>query len=411
MASIRKDRGAWLIDYRDRRGKRHRERYRTKKAADVALAEMQVQIQKNTFRPDGRRIRFQEYAERWIANRKSDLRAGTWQTYNGQIRDYLLSAEYGLGPFKLSEVDLPTVNDFRAKLIERCRRLDGMTRADAPKGTLSDRSINAVLTLLGTILESALREGYLSLNPARHIDKLPRLKSEAIPLDVESGEVQKALQGAQEISEDFYLMVLISVLAGMRRGELLALRWFNFDFERNLIHVGDNYTRAGFGETKTKSGFRSVDMAPQLAAPLREHRLRKGNPAPDALVFDAGKGKPMHPDTVSGTLWARLRRSQDLAGMSPTMGTPRPVTWHSLRHTFASLLIAQGEHPRYIMEQMGHSSIEVTMNVYGHLLPSTGKRAAEKLGETVLGTKWAHEPVTGPAKEEAPLLNRCNEAS
>lgn len=103
-------------------------------------------------------------------------------------------------------------------------------------------------------------------------------------------------------------------------------------------------------------------------------------------MFDAGKGKPMHPDTVTGTLWVRLRRSQELTGLAPKMGTPKPVTWHSLRHTFASLLIAQGEHPRYIMEQMGHSSIEVTMNVYGHLFPSTGKRAAERLGAVVMGT-------------------------
>ena len=373
MACVRKYKGRWIVDYCDRQGKRHRVRVQNQKDGKRRLAEISVQVENGTHRPDASSLKFEDYVPRWIENRRHDLRAGTWQTYRGQIRDYLLHPEIGLGQVKLSQFDLPIVSEYRSQLISRYRKKTG--------GSLSDRSLSAILSLLGTILETALREGYLAMNPVRHISKLPRSKSEAISLDIDRGEVQRAIVGARSISQDFYMMVLLSVMTGLRRGELLALRWSSIDLEDQVLHVTENFTRSGIGSPKTSAGHRTIDLAPEVVQELRKFRLLKGNPEGVVFLFAREDGTLPHPDHVSKALWARLVRQEALQGVTPRRVSSRRLTWHGLRHTYASLLIKQNAPMKYISDQMGHSSIQITMDTYGHLMPSIGKDVVRQLGQ------------------------------
>jgi integrase len=108
--------------------------------------------------------------------------------------------------------------------------------------------------------------------------------------------------------------------------------------------------------------------------------MKKGNPASAKLLFDRGDGKPQDPTNLSKDIWTRILRAA---------GVRESVRIHDLRHTFCSMLLAQGASPKYIQSQLGHSSIMVTMDRYGHLMPETNQKETELLDETVFGKEKA----------------------
>jgi integrase len=167
---------------------------------------------------------------------------------------------------------------------------------------------------------------------------------------------------------------MAAVLTGMREGELLGLQWGDIDWLNSQIHVRRTYNHGRFYEPKTKTSRRKIDLAPELVRELK--RWRVACPPGDLdLVFPTENGTPE--DATNMVRWRflpALRRAK----------LPK-IRFHNLRHTYASLLIAQGEYPKYIQSQLGHSSINVTMDIYGHLMDTVNRRAATQLGKLVLG--------------------------
>ena len=366
MACVRKHRGKWVIDYRDASGHRHVEVSGTnKKEAERQLRQTMNQIESGSYRPDGKKKAFKEYAEAWVTEKKGDLKYNTWITYQGQARRYLFDKELGLATRKLATIDRPAVLDFKAKI-----------RKKYPK--LSNRTVNATLVLLGSILQSALMDGFISVNAARLVKKLPLEHREMEILKPE--EIQKILKTAKEKDWDLYVMIYLLVMTGMRRGEMMALDWNAINFNENTIVVRRSFTSSRFQKPKTKQSRRSVNMSPSVAKVLKAHKLKKGNPSGANLLFDRGNGLPKDPDSLTKNHWPQLLR---------TAGVRESVRLHDLRHTFCSLLLAQGASPKYIQSQLGHSSIMVTMDRYGHLMPETNQRERELLDETVFGKEKA----------------------
>ncbi len=163
---------------------------------------------------------------------------------------------------------------------------------------------------------------------------------------------------------------LCAILTGMRQGELLALHWDCIDFASMQIRVRRGLYKGAFIEPKSASSRRDIDMAPMLAQALRESPSRFAGD----LVFPQANGKPMNPNNLrSREFKPTLRR----AGL-------RDLPFHSLRDSYAALMIHAGHHPKYIQAQMGHASIRMTLDLYGHLMEETNPAASVKLQETFL---------------------------
>ena len=193
-----------------------------------------------------------------------------------------------------------------------------------------------------------------------------------------------AVEQAQKILQCFrglalYPIIALALATGMRRGELLALRWGDVDLDAGRIQVERSLeqTKAGlrFKEPKTKHGRRSIKIPPSIIAELRAHwaqqqaqrlRLGLGRAGDGDLVFASWDGTIRSPNATTRE-WVRALAENRL----PT------ISLHALRHTHASQLIAAGMDPVAISRRLGHASPTITLNVYGHLFANSDDRAAE----------------------------------
>lgn len=353
MACVRKYRDRWVIDYLDRQGRRHIETVgklteRVRREAERQLRERLNEVEAGRFQSQ-RRLRrtLDDYIKAWLIRRRPDLKPMTWEAYQSLVKCHIGP---GLGFFRFSEIDLEILEMFKSKLI----------------GKVGNRSVNAALSLLGTILEDAVREGYLPSNPTRHLRKLPVPRRE---MDFLSPiELQSLLSACEE--GDAKDLIVVGAMTGIRRGEMLALRWHDLDFDKSVLHVRRNYTRGQFHEPKTQSSTRAVSLAKSVVQILKERYLRKGSPSPGKLLFDRGDGRPIDPDHLSKKIWRKSLRAADLRDT---------LRWHDLRHTYASLLLEATGNMKLVQEQLGHSGIQVTMDRYAHLLPQCRENAMVNL--------------------------------
>jgi len=251
------------------------------------------------------------------------------------------------------------------------RRLHEVTRADikrliatlVTKG-LKKQTIHNILSPLKEAYNHAMDDGVVGSNPVARTGRFTRSsedrRTHIAPLTGE--EVRAVLGAAQEKGAmTAYPILLCAVRTGMREGELIGLQWEHVDFRGGFIEVRQAVVRRQVTTTKTHK-IRRVDLSPQLHAAL--HRLKeiqeleamaKGQ-APSPGAFLSHTGKRWADQTLRRAFVGCLQKAEI-----------RKVRFHDLRHTFASLLIQQGANPKYIQEQLGHGSIQVTMDIYGHV--------------------------------------------
>jgi integrase len=237
-----------------------------------------------------------------------------------------------------------------------------------------------------------------ALQRAVENETLPRNVASVIrPPKVEAQEVE--ILSADEMGvilarlegHALYPAVALALATGMRRGELLALRWEDVDLEGATVRVERalEETAAGlrFKAPKTKHGRRIISLPPSAVDALRAHRLRQlelrvalgqGKLEPDALVFSTIEGAPLSPDNLSRD-WRRVMAALDLPA----------VTFHALRHSHASALIASGLDVLTVSRRLGHGSPVVTLNAYAHLFTKTDAKAADAV-EAALRTTREH---------------------
>jgi len=197
------------------------------------------------------------------------------------------------------------------------------------------------------------------------------------------GEVEVLLDTAAD--NRYYPVIYTAVSSGLRKAELLGLRWRDIDLDLLSISVSQVlYVHRGgiyeFKEPKTSHSRRRVAMTPKLALYLREYRAEReslcwhlGQPLDlDSLVFGNIDGSPMSPDTLSHT-FAKIARKAGLAG----------TRFHDLRHTFASLAFLRGAKPKVISEALGHASVAFTMDTYSHIIEGMQEEAMALLDEVL----------------------------
>lgn len=241
---------------------------------------------------------------------------------------------------------------------------------------LSGSTVRLVYTVLRRALDHAVRDGLVRRNVAAAITRPTVAHRDAAVLS--PAQAQALLEAAR--GDRLYALYAVAMAAGLRRGEALALRWSDVDLDVGTLRVVRTVTRTSAGltftEPKSARSRRTIPLPAALVAELRGHRTRQVTERLAAgsvwrehgLVFPSVTGTPLDPRNA-------LRAFTTVAGRAGLAG----VGLHTLRHTCASLLLAQGVHPRVVMETLGHSGISITMDTYSHVMPQQQREAADRM--------------------------------
>ena len=288
------------------------------------------------------KARLSEVASTWLAM-QTQLRPRTRAGYESSLRIHVLPR---LGHLRLAEI----TEDDLALLI-----------ADLHARGYASWTIRSVLKPLGRILAYAARRGLISSSPMRRLERgeLPSVgrREMRILSRKQIASLQKAAAPA------YRALLLTATFTGLRQGELLGLVWRDIDFAAGVIRVRKSLDRDGRRtEPKTAQAIRDVVLMPSLAQVLREHRLASAYSSESDFVFASATGTPMNHRNVSRR---GLERAVKAAALD---GSDQPkFCFHDLRHTFTSLLIAQGANVVFVSRQLGHASPDITLKVYAHL--------------------------------------------
>ena len=186
-------------------------------------------------------------------------------------------------------------------------------------------------------------------------------------------EINAFLATVKTKDSRYYPLFLTATLTGMRRGELLALKWNDINWKTSQIHVRRSLVHGKLEEPKSRAAIRSIIMPPTLVRTLKKHQL---SCPPGDLVFPNREGGIMD---GANMVRRHFQPALRLAGL-------RHVRFHDLRHSYASILIAQSENLKFIQSQLGHSSAQITLDRYGHLMPQVQHGAGERLEESLFGS-------------------------
>jgi integrase len=300
--------------------------------------------------PTSDRLTVGAYLEDWLDATRETVRPSTWQRYRGMVRTHHLPRLGRLSLTKLTPGD-----------VERMLR-------DMPG---SPRTRHHARAVLRTALARAVAHGLILRNPAA-LAAPPRVEHREIEA-WDAPQVRAFLDGIR--GHRLEALFTVAVVTGLRQGELLGLRWSDVDLSAGTLTVRHALQcvdgRLQLVETKTPRSRRTVPL-PELA--LRALRTAQDGPIVGTHLFTTPSGGPLYPNAVLREFYA----------VTAAAGLPR-IRFHSLRHTAASLLLAQGTHPRVVMEMLGHSTIALTMNTYSHVIPALERDAADRMNAILSG--------------------------
>ncbi|MDK2889102.1 MAG: integrase [Thermoanaerobacter sp.] len=340
--------------------------FKTRKEAQDWLAKVQHEKNTGAF-VEPARVTLGEWLDRWLeVYVRPSVRDTTYQNYETYIRVHIMPALGDKPIQKLMPGDLQAF--YNAKL-------EG-GRADGKEGGLSTRAVRYLHFLLSAALKQAVKEGLVSRNVAEATNPPKQGKKEIQYLTTE--EIQRFLQVARE--SRYYVAMLTELGTGLRRGELLGLKWEDVDLKRGVITVRRQLVRAKggpvFHEPKTDAGVRTVTLPAEVLRELKAHKARQneeklllGNAYEDfGLVFCQANGRRLEPRNFTRHFDNLLKK----AGI-------RHVSFHSLRHTHATELLRLGVNLKTIQGRLGHSNFNVTANFYAHIADELQQEAAEKI--------------------------------
>ena len=325
--------------------------------------------------PPNTRVRLGDFLEQWLRDYASGAVAPkTFRTYQDIIRKHIIPA-VGLTP--LSRLTPQAIQGFLS---------------DKLKAGLSPTSVRHIYTVLHVALKHGVKWGLIVRNPCDLADPPRRRQEEMRVWDEE--QVRLFLAEARRSSR-YYVLYLAAILTGMRQGELLGLRWQDVDLAYGIASVRQTFYRlAGqqiFKEPKSAKSRRTVALPPILVEELRKVREQQaqnrealGDMFEDNdLVFCQYNGKPLHATNV---IRRDFRRTIERAGV------PR-IRFHDLRHCHATHLLRYGVNVKVVQERLGHSTPDITLQRYSHVLPGMQEEAARLIAEKILGTHQYRDPA------------------
>ena len=379
---IREWKGAWWV-FINHHGTRKARRIGTGETGKKAAKQVAQQIQARlalgqTALPARESLTLHDYAETWLEHVRQVRKHTTHADYKKRLAQWILPA---LGALQLPDITRERV---RAMVTDQLNQ------------QLSPKTVSNNVRVLSSLLSQAMEDGLIPVNvalkPGKFLPKVSR-RRKVNPFTREEASI--FLAAAKRYALPYYPLFLCALRTGLRLGELLALQWGDLDFRGRYLLVQRNYTHGQV--TTPKSGeVRRVDMSRELTQVLEDLRLDRQLQASTngwgglpEWVFCNEAGGLMDPDNLRHRAFYALLRASGL----------RKIRFHDLRHTFASLLLQQGESPVYVKEQMGHSSIAITVDLYGHLIPGGNRQAVDRLDEPVSG-HWDGVGSATPAQPE-----------
>jgi integrase len=341
-------------------GKRRQKRVtaRTKREVESQVAELIHKAENGGF-TDAGKVTVREFVDRWLEASAPTLRPSTARRYRDVARLHIVGVIGNVKLAKLSPADVQRLY------------------ADRLAAGLSPTSVHHVHAILHRALDQAVRWGLLLRNVTEAVDPPRRANPEMQTWDAR----QAAAVLASATGDDLEALWRLALLTGMRRGELLGLRWTDLDLDAGALSVRRTLSRGTTsrleaGEPKTASGKRRVSLPASVVKSLRQHRDRQtfakagaGEAYQDrGLVFATETGAPIHPNTLSRRFAALIARAD----------VPK-IRFHDLRHTCATLLLADGVHPKVVQERLGHATIAETLDRYSHVTADMQRQAADRL--------------------------------
>ncbi|TME06192.1 MAG: site-specific integrase [Chloroflexi bacterium] len=306
----------------------------------------------------------EQFFTHWLEDvHKANVRVSTYKRYQNLLRLHFLPV---LGQYQLVKLSPQHIQALYAQKL---------------KEGLSPRTIRFLHAVLHKAFDHAVRLSYLPRNICDMVE-LPRSeKYEYHPLTLE--QIQQLLSCAQ--MHPLEALFVLALVTGMRRGELLALKWRDINFAENTLQVqralievrGEDLRES---EPKTAHGRRSIYLIPLAIDALKQHRARQlevrlqhaDTWQEQDYIFCTSHGSPFHVTYILNSFRSLLKKAS----------LPR-IRFHDMRHSAATLLLSMGTHPKVVQEILGHSNIRMTMDIYSHVLPSMQKDAMTKLSRAL----------------------------
>jgi integrase len=348
---------------------------RTRKEAERVLTELIKRQHAGDYRAP-ERITVETYLlERWLPMKRSQLRPSTFDSYERNLKNHVIPR---IGSLQLQRLTPEDLDGLYADLLTGGRR-------NGSRGRLGPKTVRYVHGIVRKALADAHRKGTVSRNVADLADP-PKASAWRRP-ETLVWTAPQLRQFLEEISEHrLYSAFFLAANTGMRRGEVLGLRWKDIDFDTARLSVQQALVNVAYrlelADVKTHSGRRTIDLDERTIAVLGEHRQRQHQEQllvgrqgkAETLVFSHPDGSPVHPDYVSQVFDRHLARS----------ALPR-IRFHDLRHTHATILLQAGVPVKVVSERLGHANPAFTMTVYQHVLPGMQADAAAMFSATVFG--------------------------
>ena len=309
-----------------------------------------------------------QWMEVWFEHyAKVKVRPSSHQTYRGYIDNHI---KPNIGKIPLEKLTSLELQKFYKKLLEE-GRVDRLESRHQAKG-LGPKTVRNIHQIISSAMKLAQEQKLIASNPAEGC-ALPRLEHremQTMPLE----QLQSFLRAARDsgVFELYYL----GLATGLRRGELLGLKWEDIDLEQGDLRVRRQIARINGGVVeaplKTKNAYRTLSLAEDTIDILKAQKKKTGS---SPWVFPSPTGGPISPDSVLHMLHRVLKRA----------GLPR-VRFHDLRHTFATLALQSGVDVKTVSGMLGHFSAGFTLDTYAHVTTASQRQAAKTMGSVLSGS-------------------------
>ena len=362
--------GNWaiVVDIKDQAtGKRRRKWHSfkgTKRGAQIRCSQLIAEMSKGDY-SEPTKLTLDRFFDQWLDHVRPQVAPRSFERYEEIARKNLAPL---VGPVAVAKLRPAQISSAYSRALESGRR-DG-------QGGLSPRTVLHMHRVLKQALAVAVKWGIISKNPADAVDppKVERQKMRAL----DNAETAVLLEHFRPTRT--FVSVLLAVMCGMRRGEVVALKWRDVNLSRAQVSVSQSMeqTKAGVRAKETKSGKgRTIALPSLVVDELVRHRLcqaqemlRLGARLSDnSYVVSQEDGRPLQPNSLTHEFVRLLAKAP---------GLPR-IRFHDLRHSHATQLLLSGVHPKIAQERLGHSSIGVTLDLYSHVMPGMQEDAAAKV--------------------------------